>query len=75
MINFVLGLFAGAVIGFLACRFIGRRNTHDDQPEAASAQQTGLNSKEMDAKEMQAELERQFLRMMQYTGKEQRKEK
>jgi len=70
MIYFFAGLLTGVVLALAAVRYLGRTNT---QPEAISDEQAGLNSEEEDAKEMLAELNRQFVRVMQYTGKEQRK--
>ena len=72
MTLFLLGMLAGAVLAMVFVFATSKSNSRKQEPEATSAKQERLNSRDKQREEMLKELERQYDQMMRYTGKEQR---
>lgn len=73
MIGFFAGLLTGTVVAVVTLSLLHSGRHEEAAMQATSSEQSGLNSPEGEAAKLQKELERQFVQMMQYTGKEQRK--
>lgn len=74
MINFLIGLAAGVAAALISHFARGKANTKPEEKTGNSAEQERLNREKKERERRIAELERQHAKMMEYTGKEQRRE-
>lgn len=73
MIQFIAGIATGAVMAFIAVKYVGSTNTNREEKQEMSAEQERLNAEKLERRRHLEKLEEQFNNMMEYTGKEQRK--